>query len=714
MYPKPGRSNLGISTGSKREGVSQAPLDGVSGAPRIALLDVVGSLALAVALALSYPVLDLLSRNLAFFTAHQTVTLDVLGLALLLTIVIPLVVPLPVVILMRLAPRAGVVAYALVLGLLGAATVLPFVERLIDTPWLVVAVALVLGVLVVVACLRVLVLQTLLRWGAVVPGVVLALFVFASPASGLIFVPDTALQETLGVGNPVPVVVLVLDELPVQTLMDAEGNIDASRYPGFASLLDDFTWFRNAATMYSNTHEVLPVILSSSPNQPGVEPTASGYPNNLFSLLGSGYDVWAHEEVTGMCRPEVCPEQHRPGVAERWTVLLSDVSIVGAHVVLPDEATSRLPTLAGTWTGFASSGGEQSAPRRPHLSEDERTSTFDEFLNQVEEARPQSLHFFHILDPHHPWNALPGGLKYPGDVGIPLEEPVWGDDQYVADQAHQRHILQTGFVDDQVRRFVEVLRGTGTYDDTLVMVMADHGVAFRAGGYYRGGTKDNIEEIAYIPLFVKAPGQKDGSIDDRPASLYDVLPTVVDVLDVETSWSMTGTSLLEETPDSDRERLFGGIETVALPPTHPPIDDSLRRKLGLFGSGNGWDSVYSFGPHRDLVGQAIASTEVDSESAEVLLVDPTLYDNIDPASGIVPALVRASVSSANVTAQTWLAVAVNGTIAATGRVHDWTPQVAEFSVIVAPTSFVTGKNEIAFYRIEESNGEPILHHLEDR
>ena len=33
---------------------------------------------------------------------------------------------------------------------------------------------------------------------------------------------------------------------PIQTLMDAEGNIDSSRYPGFASLLDDFTWYRNA------------------------------------------------------------------------------------------------------------------------------------------------------------------------------------------------------------------------------------------------------------------------------------------------------------------------------------------------------------------------------------------------------------------------------------------------------------------------------------
>ena len=85
------------------------------------------------------------------------------------------------------------------------------------------------------------------------PVIVLAFFVFASPASGLIIAPDTALQEMSGVGNPIPVVIVVLDELPVQSLMDAEGNIDSTRYPGFDSLLDDFTWFRNTACMHRST-----------------------------------------------------------------------------------------------------------------------------------------------------------------------------------------------------------------------------------------------------------------------------------------------------------------------------------------------------------------------------------------------------------------------------------------------------------------------------
>ena len=169
--------------------------------------------------------------------------------------------------------------------------------------------------LAVAACLRFRTLQTLLRWGAAVPVVVLAFFVFASPASGLIIAPDTVLQETSGVGNPIPVVVLVLDELPVQTLMNAEGNIDSSRYPGFASLLDDFTWYRNTATMHHHTAKVLPMILTGGPARDDLEPSSLGYPNNLFTMLANSHDVWAHEELTDFCGPEICREQPHPECA---------------------------------------------------------------------------------------------------------------------------------------------------------------------------------------------------------------------------------------------------------------------------------------------------------------------------------------------------------------------------------------------------------------
>ena len=67
-------------------------------------------------------------------------------------------------------------------------------------------------------------------------------------------------------------------------------------------------------------------------------------------------------------------------------------------------------------------------------------------------------------------------------------------------------MLQTGYVDSQLVRFLDLIRDTSWYDDALVMVMADHGIAFTAGGLVRGGIQENIDDIAYVPLFVKTPG----------------------------------------------------------------------------------------------------------------------------------------------------------------------------------------------------------------
>ena len=274
-------------------------------------------------------------------------------------------------------------------------------------------------------------------------------------------------------------------------------------------------------------------------------------------------------------------------------------------------------------------------------------------------------------------------------------------------------MLQTGYVDSQLVRFLDLIRDTSWYDDALVMVMADHGIAFTAGTLIRDGIDENIDEVAYVPLFVKTPGQRAGRIDDRPAMLFDIMPTIAEVLEVESPWAMEGVSLLDANPDASRRRVFGGVvEDIELPP-NPVMDDAIARKADLFGSGTGWDTVYSFGPYRDLAGLSADSLARARESAEIELVDASLYDQVDASTGVVPALVRASLRSDNVDADTWLAVAVNGRIATTARVHDWTPQVAEFNAIVPPTSFVTGENEIEFYRIEETDGGPVLHHLED-
>ena len=79
------------------------------------------------------------------------------------------------------------------------------------------------------------------------PLVFLLLFLVGSPVSKLAF-PDEASARTIGGVTQAPIVVVLLDELPSNTLVDEQDRLDTKRYPGFAELAHDATWFKNAYT----------------------------------------------------------------------------------------------------------------------------------------------------------------------------------------------------------------------------------------------------------------------------------------------------------------------------------------------------------------------------------------------------------------------------------------------------------------------------------
>ena len=72
---------------------------------------------------------------------------------------------------------------------------------------------------------------------------------------------------------------------------------------------------------------------------------------------------------------------------------------------------------------------------------------------------------------------------------------------------------------------------------------ADHGLAFKPGLSRRTINRRTFGEIAGVPLFIKAPGQRAGRIVDAPARTIDILPTVADQLGVAMPWEVEGRSL---------------------------------------------------------------------------------------------------------------------------------------------------------------------------
>jgi hypothetical protein len=224
-----------------------------------------------------------------------------------------------------------------------------------------------------------------------------------------------------------------------------------------------------------------------------------------------------------------------------------------------------------------------------------------------------------VMLPHSPWTYLPSGQRYdvPGAPGWGPDE-VWSDNQAAVDQYWQRHLLQLGYADRVLGRLLAQLHATGLYDRAALVVTADHGVSFRAGQKRRPLSAANLQDIAYVPLFVKLPEQKRGRVVDQPSRTIDILPTLGDAAGVRMPWRVDGHTLLRARPRErnvvlikDRGRRF----VVPQARLEALREQALRRQLRLFGSDEPPATLFAVGPDRGLLGHPFqggrAVTELD-------------------------------------------------------------------------------------------------------
>ena len=152
-------------------------------------------------------------------------------------------------------------------------------------------------------------------------------------------------------------------------------------------------------------------------------------------------------------------------------------------------------------------------------------------------------------------------------------------------------------------------------------------MSFRLGHDRRLVRPGNIQDIAPVPFFLKAPGQRRGRVSDRPLQTIDVLPTIADMLGVEIPWKVDGRSALAPPKPRRREivaKKFKHTYLVDTPRYEPAKRAALARKVRLFGG-----DIYAFGPRPDLIG--------DPAPPGGRTVD------VDPESGFVPAHVAGAI-----------------------------------------------------------------------
>jgi hypothetical protein len=666
-------------------------------------------LAVLWALAFAQPLFEILSQSPEFFVARGNGRADVVVLAIGL-VVVPPALMLAVEALARLVrPALGYAVHLVFVGLLAGILALQALDAATGLPaGLLLAGALLLGAAASAAYARTRFVPTVLSVLAPAPVLFCVLFLFFSPVKGIVLPDADAEALDVDVGSEAPVVMLVFDEFPSISLLDDHGRLDAERYPNFARLARRATWFRNATTVADFTGRAVPSILTGSDPGLDVLPTAASQPDNLFTLLAGTYDLDVHEDVTRLCPAQLCAPQTAESFAQRMESLASDLSVVGAHVLLPDAYRDRIPPVDQTFGDFAA--GDLDAPSQleaelnPALEGGRpagRTAEVREFIAGIG-PEPATLHFLHVQIPHLPWQYLQDGTGYPsGDPPLQAfagEHGTWTSQRWLVEHSWQRHLLQAGYADRIVGDLIARLRKTGIFDRALVVVVADHGIAFVPGVERREVQPETVEQLAGVPLFVKAPGRRSGGIDDRPARTVDVLPTIAAILGIELPFEVEGEALAGPEGDDSEARVSvadrsGGEESLSFGDFLERRAEVVAEKAALFGSGP-WRDVYRFGPHADLIGRPAPS----GSDADFTLADADLYEDVDPDSLALPALVRGEVGG-DAGADEPIAVAVNGTIAAVGRTYEIAGGTY-VSVIVPPSSFRRGANEIRVIRLE--------------
>jgi hypothetical protein len=674
-------------------------------------------LAVLSTLALAQPLFDILGRNPEFFAVRRSSSAEIVLFA------VALVLGPPALLLLAEVGAAAVsraFARALHLAFVAALVALLALHAVAsaETPTgaVALAVALAVGGGAALVYWRTRVVRTFLSVLVPVPLIFAALFLFDSRVSRLVFV-ETPEVKAATVGTSTPVVVIVLDEMSTVSMMDRHERIDARRFPNFAALGRDAIWFRNATTPYWLSEVAVPTILTGLSPSPDKLPVYSEYPRNVFTLLGSRYRMRVIETLTSLCPRSLCRDaraaQARAVTSDAGS-LANDVGVVYLHVLLPQPFVDRVPAIDDSWGNFGRDGEREPAARRTGSGFRACGRNVCEFTDLISRDRRPTLYLLHTLLPHVPYVYLPSGRRYVVDSRVVrgMVSGRWRE-PWAATQSYQRYLLQVGYTDRALGQILRKLRATGVYDRALVVVTADHGVTFRIGAPRRLATQQNLDDIAFVPMFVKLPGQRKGRIDDSLATTTDLVPTIARALGITIPWRVDGHPLIGRDLPSDGTvsvTLKGGGQVSArLSDLRARRRKALARQIATFGTGS-LDRVYRIGPHRSLVGRRVAGLRVrDGAGSRVELTDRALLASVDRDSGFLPSYLEGRVTG-RVRAGRPLAVAINGRIAAVTRTFAHRGWIM-FAAFVREHALASGRNAVEVFAVRRGGEAVVLERL---
>ncbi len=663
-------------------------------------------------LAFAQPLFDLLRRSPEFFAIRDLSMVHVLALVALLAIGPTLVFSVPPVAARLFFPAWSRHAVAAAIGVLTVVIALQ-AGRSLNTG----------AATTIAAAAGTAVVWTYLRFRGV-----RSFAVLLSPAAVVVpalFLLDGDVRRSAGsrdaavdidrpdTGARAPIVMVIFDEWSLASILDSEGAIDRKRLPNLARLADRATWFPNATAAADASELAVPAMLTGSKPERGRLPTLTEHPANLFTLLAPSHDIYASEPLTSLCPLDVnLLGEPTTTFSERFGLLVSDLAVVWLQLTLPERWADRLPPVTQNWSGF----GRDTAPTAPlpradqlrkrmiaNLWDGVRAAEFRRFITSIGPAgeRPD-LYFMHSLLPHLPWEYLPSGQRYHTPRGHVhgLREELWTTDPWVIRHHEKRYLLQVQFVDRLIGELTAHLESLGLFEQSLIVIAADHGVAFRPGMSRRRVEVDDPSgrqplDLAAVPLVIKAPFQRQAQIDENPISLVDLTPRILELAGADP----------EATPPRANTKhgsalvgWYAGREVEIPVDRGPWLRERLAEQAALLGESN---DPMTIGTVPSLHGRQVSEVPLRNSEVGIRLERADLWDHVDVDGAALPVIVEGTFTGPETLLERFVAVALNGIVAASVRPHRRADGKIRLAAMMPEGLLRSGLNQIDVFVIAE-------------
>jgi arylsulfatase len=215
-----------------------------------------------------------------------------------------------------------------------------------------------------------------------------------------------------------------------------------------------------------------------------------------------------------------------------------------------------------------------------------------------ENSRDQFFLYVHLLPPHAPYDPpVPYSGRFDPDYrgaiqGRPDILKAIDDGEMQIDARDLAHLVAQYqenllYADYQVGRLIDSLRSRGLLDKSLLIIASDHGEAFQEHGRMLHNSTV-YEEMIHVPLIIRFPP---GSANLPPTrsdvvELTDLLPTILDFLQIPPPEGIHGASLLNRRGESEAAGGVARSWTSLMPTLYAGLTTSNRKLIHNLSSGN--------------------------------------------------------------------------------------------------------------------------------